>query len=49
MNKYWLAKANEAAGNKTKADALFNEVANYKLDNFSNALVRNDVIKKVKH
>ena len=46
-NKYWLAMANEAAGNKDKAMSLFKEVAAYNFNDVGNALVRNEVKKKV--
>jgi tetratricopeptide (TPR) repeat protein len=46
-NKYWLAMANEAAGNKDKAIALFKEVAAYNFNDVGNALVRNEVKKKL--
>ena len=45
--KYLLAKANEAAGNKDKAAALYKEVASYNFNDVGNALVRNEVAKKV--
>ena len=46
-NKYWLAMANEAAGNKDKAMSLFKEVAAYNFNDVGNALVRAEVKKKV--
>ncbi len=46
-NKYWLAKANEAAGNKEKATSLFKEVAAYNFNDVGNALVREEVKKKL--
>ena len=46
-NKYCLAKANEAAGNKDKATALYKEVAAYNFNEVGNALVRNEVKKKL--
>ncbi len=46
-NKYWLAMANEAAGNKDKAMSLFKEVAAYNFNDVGNALVRNEVKKKL--
>lgn len=46
-NKYCLAKANEAAGNKDKASALYKEVAAYNFNEVGNALVRNEVKKKL--
>ncbi len=45
-NKYWLAKANEAAGNKDKAQAIYKEVAAYNFNDVGNALVRTEVKKK---
>ncbi len=46
-NKYMLAKANEAAGNKDKATTLYKEVAAYNFNNVGNALVRSEVKKKL--
>ena len=46
-NKYWLAKANEAAGNKDKATAIFKEVAAYNFNDIGNAMVRNEVKTKL--
>ena len=46
-NKYLLAKANEAAGNKDKATALYKEVAAYNFNDVGNALVRTEVRKKL--
>lgn len=46
-NKYWLAKANEAAGNKEKATSLYKEVAAYNFNDVGNALVRSEVKKKL--
>jgi tetratricopeptide (TPR) repeat protein len=46
-NKYWLAKAYEAAGKKDKATALYKEIANYNFNNIGYALVRNEVKKKI--
>ncbi len=46
-NKYWLAMANEAAGNKDKATALYKEVAAYNFNDVGNALVRGEVKKKL--
>ncbi|HMC99892.1 MAG TPA: tetratricopeptide repeat protein, partial [Ferruginibacter sp.] len=45
--KYWLAMANEAAGNKDKAMSLYKEIANYNFNDVGNALVRSEVKKKV--
>ena len=45
--KYLAAMANEAAGNKDKAMTLFKEVAAYNFNDVGNALVRNEVKKKV--
>ena len=39
--------ANEAAGNKDKATALYKEVAAYNFNDVGNALVRNEVKKKL--
>lgn len=41
-NKYWLAKANEAAGNKDEATAIYKEVAAYNFNDIGNAMVRNE-------
>ena len=46
-NRYWLAKANEAAGNKEKATSLYKEVAAYNFNDVGNALVREEVKKKL--
>ncbi|MEP6712826.1 MAG: tetratricopeptide repeat protein [Ferruginibacter sp.] len=46
-NKYQLAKANEAAGNKEKAMVLYKEVAAYNFNDVGNALVRSEVKKKI--
>jgi len=46
-NKYLLAKANEAAGNKENALALYKEVAAYNFNDVGNALVRSEVKKKL--
>jgi tetratricopeptide (TPR) repeat protein len=46
-NKYWLAKANEAAGNKEKANLLYKEIAAYNFNDVGNALVRGEVKKKL--
>jgi tetratricopeptide (TPR) repeat protein len=46
-NKYMLAKANEAAGNKDKASSLYKEVAAYNFNDNGNALVRSEVKKKL--
>lgn len=45
--KYMLAKANEAQGNKDKAIALYKEVAVFNFNGIENALVRNEVKKKL--
>ena len=42
-NKYWIAKANHKAGNKDKAMALFQEIADYNFNDVGYALVRNEV------
>lgn len=46
-NKYWLGKANEAEGNKDKAASFFKEVAAYNFNDIGNALVRNEMKKKL--
>ncbi len=46
-NKYWLAMANEAAGNKDKAMSLYKEVAAYNFNDVGNAMVRMEAKKKV--
>ena len=46
-NKYWSALANEGAGNKDKAMSLYKEVAAYNFNFVGNALVRNEVKKKL--
>ena len=46
-NKYWLATAYEANGNKDKANALYKEIVDYNFNGIEFALVRNEVKKKV--
>ncbi|HEU4632371.1 MAG TPA: hypothetical protein VFS22_00210, partial [Flavisolibacter sp.] len=46
-DKYWLAKAYEAAGKEEKAAAIYKELANYNFNNVGYALVRNEVKKKM--
>ena len=46
-NKYWLAKAYEAAGKKDKAAAIYKEIGNYNFNNIGYALIRNEVKKKM--
>jgi len=46
-NKYWLAVALEAAGNKEKAKTLYIEIAGYNFNGIDFALIRNEVKKKV--
>lgn len=46
-NKYWLAMANEAAGNKDKAMSLYKEVAAYNFNDVGNAMVRLEAKKKI--
>ncbi len=46
-NKYWTAMAYEAAGNKDKANSLYKEIAAYNFNDVGNALIRNEVKKKV--
>ncbi|MDP4265797.1 MAG: tetratricopeptide repeat protein, partial [Bacteroidota bacterium] len=45
--KYWQAMANEAAGNKDKAQELFKQVSVYNFNGIDYALVRNEVKKKL--
>lgn len=45
--RYWLAMANEAAGNKDKANQLFKEVSVYNFNAVDYAAIRNEVKKKV--
>ncbi len=42
-NKYWMAKANHKAGNKDKAMALFQEIADDNFNSVGYALVRSEV------
>ena len=46
-NAYWLAMANEAAGNKDKATAILNSITNYNFNYVGYALIRNEVKKKL--
>jgi tetratricopeptide (TPR) repeat protein len=46
-NKYWLALANEMAGNKDKAQSLYQDIVNYNFDDTNYALFRNEVRKKL--
>jgi tetratricopeptide (TPR) repeat protein len=46
-DKYWLAQANEMAGNKDKAQALYKDIVNYNFDDTNYALFRNEVRKKL--
>ncbi|MCX6235165.1 MAG: tetratricopeptide repeat protein [Bacteroidetes bacterium] len=46
-HKYWLAMANEAAGNKDKANALFKDISDYNFNDIGNALIRNEVKNKL--
>ncbi|MEO5571655.1 MAG: tetratricopeptide repeat protein [Bacteroidia bacterium] len=46
-NKYWLAQANESAGNKEKAIALLKDITDYNFNATGYALIRNDVKKKL--
>ena len=46
-HRYWLAKANEAAGNKERATSLYKEVSAYNFNDVGNALVRQEVKKKI--
>lgn len=45
--KYLLATANEAAGNKDKANSLYKDIAAYNFNDVGNALIRAEVKKKV--
>lgn len=45
-DKYWLALANEAAGNVDKANQLFKEISNYNFNVIDYALIRNEVKSK---
>jgi tetratricopeptide (TPR) repeat protein len=47
-NRYWLAMANEAAGNKDKATELYKDIAVYNFSDVGYALIRNDAIRKAK-
>jgi tetratricopeptide (TPR) repeat protein len=47
LNKYFLAMACEASGNKEKANALYKELSDYNFNGLDYALVRSDVKKKV--
>jgi len=47
LSKYWLAMAYEGAGNKDKAKALYNEIADNNFNGLEYALIRNEVKKKV--
>lgn len=44
--QYWLAMANESAGNADKANALYKQVAIYNFNGIDYALIRNEVLKK---
>jgi hypothetical protein len=44
--KYWLAKSNEAAGNKEKAEALYKDISTYNFNGIDYALVRNEVVSR---
>ncbi len=45
-NQYWLAKANEMAGNKEKANELYRKVASDNFNSVYNGLVRSEVKQK---
>lgn len=45
--KYWLAMANESAGNTEKAKSLYKEISEYNFNDVGNALIRNEVKKKI--
>ncbi|MBA3648668.1 MAG: tetratricopeptide repeat protein [Chitinophagales bacterium] len=47
-NKYWLAVANEAAGNKDQANAQYKEVSEYNFNGIDYALIRNEVKNKAR-
>lgn len=42
-DKYWMAKANQMAGNTDKAMELYNEIADYNFNFVGYALIRNEV------
>jgi len=44
---YWLAKANEAAGNKDKAADLYKQIAVYNFNGVDYAVIRSEVLKKI--
>ena len=44
--KYWLAKSNEAARNKDKAEALCKDISTYNFNGIGYALVRNEVVSR---
>ena len=44
--KYLLAKSNEAAGNKDKAEALYKDISTYNVNGIGYALVRNEVVSR---
>jgi len=46
--QYWLAMANEGAGNKDAANAIYQKLAVYNFNSIDYALIRNEVLKKVK-
>jgi tetratricopeptide (TPR) repeat protein len=45
-NKYWLASAYEAAGEKDKAKEIYKKLADYNFNGIEFALIRNEVKKK---
>jgi len=46
-NKFWLAKAYDAEGDKAKANSLFKEISAYNFNGSGYALVRNEVNQKL--
>lgn len=47
-NNFWLAMANEAAGNKDKAMGMYKEIVNYNFNDPGYALIRNEAKDKAK-
>ncbi len=46
-NRYWLAIANDGAGNKEKANALFKEISDFNFNTIDYALIRKEVKTKM--
>jgi hypothetical protein len=44
--RHWLAKSNEAAGNKDKAEALYKDISMYNFNGIDYALIRNEVMNR---